>query len=331
MKRNYYFLLLLPLLFISVDVWGQGLLERAAKRATQRLESKTEERLNQKVDRSIDKSLDEVESSLKNEDSSTRPSSRSNTDERNSDAQVQGIESLMSKFGLGGEPIKHEDVYTFQSVLRINIQNYKGSGELATDGEFVTYLPNHNNYMAYEFVSGDLQSQGAGQGKGTIIIDTKNQSSVILTSDDDNKSGLVYNLNSWNNLTNIEEEYSYAGDDKEGYSEYSGNGFKKTGRTKKILGYNCEEWKFTENEGESKMWITKGLKADSRHFLSSVFNSVPTAYGYPEGFVMESEFVDFDSGEKNIMQVTEINNNAKVIFDLAQYEIINFGSIDMNQ
>jgi hypothetical protein len=87
----------------------------------------------------------------------------------------------------------------------------------------------------------------------------------------------------------------------------------KTGNTKVIAGYKCDEYKIVDKdkEGYSNVWMTKDvkLKADKKYWGKA---GVPTYYNYPgfEGSMMLA-MESFDKKDKPVMKMEtkEINEN----------------------
>jgi|GEM_PF-3521113 hypothetical protein len=47
--------------------------------------------------------------------------------------------------------------------------------------------------------------------------------------------------------------------------------------------------------------------------------------------LMESESTDKETGETDMVQVTELNDKVSVAFNPGEYELINLGSMDFNK
>ncbi len=310
----------------AVPTNAQSLMERMAKKAAEKLEQKTEDRIDRKVDQSIDKGLDNIEESASANQTDPQAANK------NSDAASQKrMENFLGKLGISSEPVKYADAYTFNASMRINIKTFGKNGKLKSDGEMVSYLSDNNKYMAYEFVSGDINVDNAPKNKGIFILDYANQATLILSEDNHKKTGVAYGLtDGFEDGTYGEEVYA----DTEASAEdvdwdYTASKLKKTGRTKNILGYKCEEYEFSDEESKGAVWITKDYKAARSTAVPSMFNWTALTYGQTSGFLMASESTDLKSGEKSTMEVTEINNNRNTSFNTQQYEITNLGSIGM--
>lgn len=310
--------------FFSMPVDAQGLMERLAKKAAEKLEQKTEDRIDQKVDESIDRQLDNIEESATSE----KPDNQS----ANPDSEAAGqkrMENLLGKMGISSEPVTYADSYTFNSSMRINIKTIGKNGKVKSDGDMVSYLSDNDQYMAYEFVSGDINVENAPKNKGIFILDYANRATLILSDDNHKKTGIAYGLTEDFNDESLEDEVYADEQAEESEWDYSAANFKKTGRTKTILGFKCEEYEYADEESKGAVWITKDYKAARSTAIPSMFNWSAVTFGQTSGFLMASESTDLESGDKSTMEVKEINNNKNTSFNTKQYEITNLGSIGM--
>ncbi|MCA1744969.1 MAG: DUF4412 domain-containing protein, partial [Bacteroidales bacterium] len=287
-----------------VPINAQSLMERMAKKAAEKLEQKTEDRIDRKVDESIDKQLDNIEESATAEKSDTQ-----SADQDSEAASKKRMENLLGKMGISSEPVNYADAYTFNASMRINIKTIAKNGKVKSDGDMVSYLSDNNKYMAYEFVSGDINVDNAPKNKGIFILDYNNHATLILSEDNNKKTGVAYGLTESFTDETYEDEAYTDNDAEEADWDYNASKLKKTGRTKNILGYKCEEYEYADEETKGAVWITKDYKAARSTALPSMFNWTAVTFGQTSGFLMASESTDLQSGEKSTMEVTEINNN----------------------
>jgi hypothetical protein len=315
-------------LFCFAPLNAQSMMERVAKKAAERLEQKTEDRLDKKADERIDKSLDSMEESVTSDNQGT-PSPAKDTDAANQ----KRMGNLLGKMGISSEPVKYGDSYTFNSSMRINIKTIDKKGKVVNDGEMISYLSEDDKYMAYEFVSGDINVEAgdAPKNKGLFILDYDNHATLILSEENNQKTGVAYGLS---------EDFVQSASDEEDFEaiesssdeadlDYTPSNIKKTGRTKDILGYKCQEYEYEDENTRGSFWLTKDYKSPRSSAIPSMFNWTAVTFGGTSGFLMASESTDLESGEKSTMEVTEINSNKNTSFNTQNYEITNLGSIGM--
>lgn len=297
-------------------VSGQRILRSLREKVEERVEKKVEERAEKKVDEAIDKQLDKLEEAL--EDSAA--SAPASTDEE----RRQRMQNIMKGLGMSGEPVPVADNYRFDHMIQMHVESYDANGNKESDGEFITHLSPNSKSMAYQMISGDM----GNPGQGMFIMDAENGATIILSEEDGKKTGIVYGLGTF--FETMGESMEEEADLDETPELYLANpNVNKTGRTKTIAGYKCEEYKYSDETSESNIWITKDLKMNTRDFFSTLFKTSLYSHGIPWGYMMEVTTNDKETGEKSFMQVTKVDNNSNKLFSLADYEITNLGSFNV--
>jgi hypothetical protein len=283
------------------------------------VEEKVEERAERRVDQAIDNQLDKLEKSLEKEDTGGEAESDADSDAR----RQARLQNIMKGIGISGEPVAVADSYSFDHLIQMHIESYDSKGKLESEGEFITHLNPQSRSMGYQMISGNI-----GQpGQGMFIIDAENGATIILNEENGEKTGFVYGLGTF--FSTIGETYQEE-EIPETQENYLLNpNVKKTGRTKNIAGYKCEEYTFNDEETESEIWITTDLKMNTHDFFSTLFKTSLYSQGIPWGYMMEATTRDKDSGEKSIMLVTRVDQNSNTRFVLAEYKVTNLGSFQV--
>ena len=214
--------------------------------------------MDQKADEQIDKSLDKV---FEDDSASGNKSDGTNDQQR--------MSNIMKGLGMSGEPVPVADSYHFQSKIQMHIENYDDKGKLDNEGEFITWVSPSMKNFAYEFVSGNI----GRDGNGLIIMDVENNAMIILSEEDSKKTGIVYGFNpdafaSWSDSLADYEDYEPSNVNLNPYLE-------KTGRTKTISGYSCDEYHYNnpEEDTEANFWLSKEADISTKDLFSSIFKS----------------------------------------------------------
>lgn len=303
-----------------IPVNGQKLLRSLKEKATERIEKKVEERVEEKVDEKIDQQLDKIENSLE-KDKPAEESSESGSSSSENKSQERMMRMLKG-VGVTGDPIPIADNYKFDYLIQMHIVSFDGKGKTTSEGEFITHLNPKTKSMAYEVVSGDM----GNPGQGMFIIDAENGATIILSNEKGKKTGIVYGIGSF--MESMGKTYEEDVDLSDTPEMYLANpNVKKTGKTKTIAGYKCEEYIYSDEETESEMWITKDLKMNTQDFFGTLFKTTMYSNGIGWGYLMETSSVNKQNGEKSTMKVTKVDKNADVEFTMKDYQITNFGNI----
>ena len=312
--------LILSLIMLSVNISNaQSFLDRVKKKAKEKIE----ERVDEKVDEEIDKGFDKLENSI---DSMTNNETENSESTDIGQSAMQGrMSSLMGNMGMSGEPVPVEDKYIFKQLVQMHIEMYDSEENQTSNGEFITHLNPETGNLAYEIVSDDF----GDNDQGLFIIDTKNKAMIMLNNKDGEKTGIVYGMGTFfEDIQDVEMDDEYEDEDMPNM-EYLHPEIKKTGKTKNISGYKCEQFVYDTEEVESEFWITDELKTSDRDFFSTLFKTSAVTHGMGYGYVMESITKDKETGSVNKMQVTRVDKSAKSSFELSAFEITNLGTFSM--
>jgi hypothetical protein len=114
-----------------------------------------------------------------------------------------------------------------------------------------------------------------------FIFDNDNKCFIMLVQSEDSKTGIISTIPDDSTLA--------ARSDNRKVPEEKPATITKTGNTRMIAGYKCDEYKVVEEgeDGYSNVWMTKDvrIKADKRNWGKT---GMPTCYNYPgfEGSMM---------------------------------------------
>ena len=204
--------------------------------------------------------------------------------------------AVMGALGLTGN-VDYEEEYHFNAYIQMEITTYKKNGKLDDQVVYDNYL--HKEDADYAMVFKDKGD------KSTIIFDTKNSAMLILAESDGEKTGFATTIDP--------EAMADLAADYEEEEEVDMDSYKpmKTGKTKQILGYSCNEYLVEDEESEVHMWVSEKLGKEMRkEWMSNqqTFGSMFTHAYALNGMVLEYEVMDKDGG-KSVMQVQKIDMN----------------------
>ena len=318
MKTSFKFLIFT--IFISLTAQtANG--QRFLKTLQNKVEQKVNERVERQIDKNIDKKLDQIEDSLEKE---PEPDSRESSGQAETGrSSEQRIQNILKGIGVSGEAVNVADNYSFNQLIEMHVESFDKKGKKESEGDFITYLSSDSKSLAYQVVSGDM----GNPGQGMFIIDSENGAAIVLNNEKGEKTGIVYGMGALFSSMgkSIEKE-----DIPETQEAYLANpNVKKTGRTKTIAGYKCEEYKYDDEGSSSEIWITRDVKMNTQDFFSNLFKVNLYSQGMPWGYMMEATTTDKKSGEKSVMQVKRVEKNLNTRFNLNEYQLTNLGSFAM--
>lgn len=297
---------------------GQRFIDKLKRKAQEKIEQRVEE----KAEKELDKNLDKLENSL---DSLGNNNSGDNEGGWGEAAMQNRMNAMMKGFGMSGEPVPVENSYTFNQLVQMHIETYDNEMQETHNGEFITYINASTGNLAYKVISDDMDDNN----QGLFIIDSKNKAIIILSDKEGEKTGLVYGFGTFfEDMDDYETDDMETTEDLPDMTAYNPE-VKKTGKTKKIAGYKCEQYTYNTEEEDSEFWISRELKTSERDFFSTLFKTSVLTYGMGYGYVMESNSKDKLTGDVDKMLVTRVDNNTNSTFDLASYQITNLGTFQM--
>lgn len=218
----------------------------------------------------------------------------------------------MDALGLSGN-VNYESVYKFDAYIQMDVSNYNKNEKLKDNVVYDSYYT--KDAVDYAMVFHDKNN------KSTIIFDSKNHAMLILTDSENEHSGIAMGIDP-EALAKRAEEYA----EESGVNPYDAN---KTGRTKTILGYSCEEYLVEDEDSEARMWASEKLgKQVRREMLTNqqTFGGAFYHAAYMKGMVLEYNYLDKDDGDKSIMQVTKIDLNHSQSISTGKYAMITLKS-----
>jgi hypothetical protein len=227
-------------------------------------------------------------------------------DNSNTETQHGGFNPFMSG---GKKEILPQ--YTFNQNVLMDMKSYDKKGNL--EEKKSSQMRWHFSTEPYNAIEPIDKENG---GTSFSIFDSKKSQMVSLMDSDGNKMAMVTKIDAAKVQQKAAEN-----------TEKSGVKIVKTGRTKKICGYNCEEWVSTDEKGrKSEMWISQEVPIILGGSFSMFGSQNPqmannlNAANYPKGYMMEITNYD-TNGEKFIMTAVEVNLKAEKVISTAGYTV----------
>jgi hypothetical protein len=232
-------------------------------------------------------------------------------DEKKDEKDASPGKALMGL--LGGGDAAYDQRYDFEGRIVLEMTVYDDNNAEESIIDYYSYFNETTGNAAIEVkpVSGDAAQ--SGMSVMTMVFDQKNQSAVMLSSQGEQKTAIITSMDIDEELYDEEVDESYI-------PEYN-----KTGRTRTISGYKCEEYKYTEEESSTSMWITNDLhyKVDRTQMKKA---GIPVWYGGKDGMGMMIEMESFENDRLVMkMVVKDIDMTYSKAVSVDGYMIMNVG------
>lgn len=214
---------------------------------------------------------------------------------------------------LGGGEAAYDQNYNFTGRIILKMTVYGDEGEEESVIDYYSFFNNETGNAAIEVRPESGESSQSGMSVMDMIFDQVNQSALMLTSQEGQKTAII---------TSMDIDEAIEEDD---YSDSELPQYKKTGRSRTISGYKCEEYQYTEDNTTMSMWVTDDLnyQVDSKQMEKA---GVPVWYGGQNGMGMMIEMESFEDGKLVMkMVVKDIDMKYSQSFSLDGYMIMNVG------
>jgi hypothetical protein len=225
---------------------------------------------------------------------------------------------LSALMGGGEVTIPYQEEYDFNGRIHMEMETFeKGEREGLLD--YIIYFSASDLNSAIEMKNPDIPEDDAVM---IMLFDFNNSAFLMITETEDGKAGLISRVTD-DHLPDEDEIQEMEKDYESGMGK-----FEKTGRTKRIAGYNCDEYVAVDQEQEVEvtMWITDDLKlkVDKQGLATA---GIPAWYAQGEyfgGSLMEME--SREKGELTMRMITkEINENAGKKVSTNNIQLIQIG------
>lgn len=237
------------------------------------------------------------------------------SDKANEKANKAGSSAFEGMMGSMMEPATTESEYAFSGFMVMEVVSTDKKGKSEDPVQIQYLLSKQPEFMAMNF-----KDPKKPENTTTTIMDTKNQAMVMLMSADGQKSSFAIKTD-YEKMQGLVDEETVEQLDNPDYK------LSKTGNSKSILGYNCEEYLVVTEDGEGRYWVTEkpidGLSMFSPQSNPMVSNKTVERYNSmfsnaPRGSFMEMIFTATD-GAITDMKVIEIETDSPRKYSMAEF------------
>lgn len=287
---NYKVLFLALFMPLSFSTAQGQIWNNIGSKVNDKLKKKADQKIEQKIDQSIDKSFDKTEKKIEE--------SFQKGDDSTNESEIPKGMDLSSIFG-GTPELRDEYKFDFGVTYKITSTNSKGKAQ---------DVPAMTMWMAESGVSGIHTVEQ----NTTMIMDMAKETMVIIQEKDKTYMAIKSNMKAASEQILKASEHAANEDNEEIPADVK---IEKIG-SEKILGYNCDIYKITSNDSESKVWTTQDIDFDYSKMVGGFSNSfggkkssIPTVKGMPMGMMLKVITIDNNSKETMTMEATEVFKN----------------------
>jgi hypothetical protein len=230
-----------------------------------------------------------------------------NSQNENTEVNQAGSQSNQGgNFGglFGGKvDLKYKEEYSFTSRLYMQTESYDKKEVMKMD--LLMYFSANSPSVGIETKSITDQQGNSTPVTTSMVMDGENKCFLMLTDINGSKMGIISPI--------PDENAAQTQQGGKPVQKSTPPSFTKTGSTKVIAGYKCDEYSYTnpEDKTSGKVWFTKeaNLNIDKRGWQKTGMGSYYGYAGFNEGILLANEAYD-DKGKLTMKSETkEINPN----------------------
>jgi len=232
--------------------------------------------------------------------------------EQDSATEQEGRQMDLSKLGIGKVTASYDENYDFRGMMRMKTDIYdKGKHQGTTDADVWFDAGKGNLGMeSMTMTDDDGKSMSA-----VAIVDSRNKVMITWAVIEGGKTGMIMPI--------PDSLVAETGD--EDAEKEDAVKIRKTGGTKTICGYRCEEYEVTEDDGKlvSNVWAADDLKLPGSRKLMGSQQGMPRSYGQGKikGAILASE--TYEKGKLTTKsEVTKVDLNAEHSISVAGVSLI---------
>jgi hypothetical protein len=203
----------------------------------------------------------------------------------------------------GKVDLKYKEEYSFTSRLYMQTETYDKKEVMKMD--LLMYFSANSPSVGIETKSITDEQGNSTPVVTSMVMDGENKCFLMLTDVNGSKMGIISPI--------PDENTAQTQQDGKPAQKSTPPSFTKTGGTKVIAGYKCDEYSYTnpENKTSGKVWFTKdaNLNIDKRGWQKTGMGAYYGYAGFNEGIILANEAYD-DKGKLTMKSETkEINPN----------------------
>lgn len=321
MKTRTLFLLLTAFIIIPANSNGQvgnllknkmgKVISAGARTANKEVDNKIDSAATKETQKQIDKrkAEEEAKAAADAQNNTSQPSAAGSSDESSSAPPSGGFN--LGKLMANKVTLKYKDDYSFSSRIYMVSESYDDKDVVTMD--FYMFYSASSPSIGVETKSISSKENGTAPVMSSMVMDGENKCFLVLTDLNGMKMGIISPISDETTATDGKKE------------KQAPPTFKKTGNTKVIVGYKCDEYSYVSESDKTtgKVWFTKDakLKIDKNGWRNS---NMAAYYGNPEfneGIILANEVYDKKGKLTTKMETKEINENYSHSISIKGYSL----------
>jgi len=273
--------------------------EKAATMVAKESEKEAKRKADSIAQANAEKAAKETSKNI--EQNSQKNKTEGQTTQKQGDQGQGGID--LGKLVGGKVDLKYNDEYAFASRLLMQTESYEKKGTMKVD--FYMFFSGNSPNVGMETKSITDEKGNTTPVASSTVMDGANKCFIVLTDMSGTKMGIISALPDENSVQTQP--------DGKPAKKVTPPVYTKTGNTKVIAGYKCDEYSFkdTDLKTSGKVWFSKdtNLKIDKRGWQQTGMSAYYGYAGFDGGLIMGNETYDENGKLKMKSETKEINQN----------------------
>ncbi|HEX2976797.1 MAG TPA: DUF4412 domain-containing protein [Bacteroidales bacterium] len=307
MKTRLLYLLFAFFMMMPAASYGQfgGVVRRAVNRQVNKeVDSLLDKKVQEKQDEERAKKAAEEQQKQKEQPAVEQKEAVAKDDQgggNNSNSQSNAGNGAFT--GLFGNKVtlKYKDEYDFTSRIYMVTETHDKDDVMKMDF-FMFYSANSPAIGVETQTITDKENQAEVTAR--MVMDGENKIFLMLTELNGSKMGMISEV--------PEENTQITGPDGKPVKNYKPPVVTKTGNTRVVAGYKCDEYTYkSEDKTSGKIWFTKdaNLKIDRRGWNNSGMSYYYGTNAFNDGIILATESYDAKGKLETKTETKEINEN----------------------
>ncbi len=300
MKTKALFLLFAFIMIVPATSNAQvgGLLKNKMNKVVKAGVKTVDKEVDNKIDTAVNKEAEKarVKGEARTEANKANNNQPSRTDGEQ-DSQGSGGAGMGKLFG-NKIDLKYKEDYSFTSRIYMVTETYDKKDVMKMD--FYMFYSASAPVVGIETKTIKTEEDGSVPVVAQMVMDGENKSFLMLTDMNGMKMGMI---------SGVPDENAPA-DDKS--KKTAPTTFTKTGNTRVICGYKCDEYAYkSEDKTSGKVWFTKDAKLniDRRGWKNSGMSAYYGNQEFNDGIILANEAYDEKGKLEMKSETKEINEN----------------------
>lgn len=220
--------------------------------------------------------------------------------------------------------VEIKDSYAFSGFAAMEITGTEENGKASDPVTMKTYLSGNEHLTGMEFTDEESKKN---KERSIMIFDFESNVTILLAEREGEKTRMAFGMD-WQKMMESAESMPVETEEEEVTNSLEDLKFEKTGQTKTIFGYTCDEYSAETEDLTASYWVSRdpvpGLQTfwgSNSPFLTQKMKAENKMNfdNFPDGSLMEMVYSSKKDKSSSQLKVTAIDADAAQMFVMSDY------------